>query len=712
MANKLGSLIVNGGVNSRAMQQLVVRGKALAKQRASKINQDLLFANSRTPWIKISSAANIAGSSDLARNNILSNGTALTGIYFGGKYQVNRGTISDRGIVPKPGVESLQISYKGSYGVLKEFKFDFKCYDMAQLELYEKLYMKPGISLLIEYGHSVYLNNSGDYITDIETVSGFFDEGISQKDIQAKCSDLTVNSDYNYNGEIGLVKNFSYAFDQDSGGYKCSVNVMSKNSIFEGVVTTGSPSASKVKPSALFLRANQVINKPPESNPEVDTNGKKEEGSLGVLSPVLDILDILLTHSGTRKDPVAEVNKKYTNFDYPSALKPFFLYKVSDKKGTKKMSYIKLAAFLKILDNALFPTGNKGEKLVSFAYDLKEDRFNYATFENHFSLDPNIILPKAPKNKYLWLGAGDKNDSMNQGSNNILDIFLSLQFLIDLTNQYVKPENKKLVDLIDDLCSKINIAIGGYNRITYHYSTEADEYHLLDLTETGGDNLASSVITVSGPESVARSIDVASSITNDLMKIITISAQADPSAAADYGMELGRYLGDVTDRTKKKVEDANGATTTKEEKDDITKMEEAVTQFSVYRKIDGDQLDLYAAHKTYTLGGFGKSTLDTKGIMPYSLSLEIDGHSGIAPMQNFRISDGIIPPSTNDIVAFRVTSVDNDVSENGWVTKIGTKMFFDRSLLVEEVGTPVTYSDKPLETKLQDIIDEKNNKDA
>ena len=98
--------------------------------------------------------------------------------------------------------------------------------------------------------------------------------------------------------------------------------------------------------------------------------------------------------------------------------------------------------------------------------------------------------------------------------------------------------------------------------------------------------------------------------------------------------------------------------------------------------------------------------------MPYSLSLEIDGHSGIAPMQNFRISDGIIPPSTNDIVAFRVTSVDNDVSENGWVTKIGTKMFFDRSLLVEEVGTPVTYSDKPLETKLQDIIDEKNSKDA
>ena len=39
-------------------------------------------------------------------------------------------------------------------------------------------------------------------------------------------------------------------------------------------------------------------------------------------------------------------------------------------------------------------------------------------------------------------------------------------------------------------------------------------------------------------------------------------------------------------------------------------------------------------------------------------------------------------------------------------------MFFDRSLLVEEVGTPVTYSDKPLETKLQDIIDEKNSKDA
>ena len=99
----------------------------------------------------------------------------------------------------------------------------------------------------------------------------------------------------------------------------------------------------------------------------------------------IDILDILLTHSGTRKDPVAQVNEKYTNFDYPDGLEPFFLYKVSDKKGTRKMSYIKLAAFLKILDNALFPTGNKGEKLVSFAYDLKEDRFNFATFENHFS---------------------------------------------------------------------------------------------------------------------------------------------------------------------------------------------------------------------------------------------------------------------------------------------------------------------------------------
>ena len=406
--NRLGSFVVNGGVNKRALRQLEVRGTSLG--RRNKSDKDLLFANSKTPWIKISSAADIDGSADTARYHILLGGTAyqtadglrLKGGFkdfaFGESYNNRPG---DRGIVPIPGLDSLTVEYAGNLGVLKYFNFSFKVYDLNQLEIYEKLYMKPGISLLIEYGHSLYLNNQGDLISDNSTIDGFFASGITQSELQARGTALTLSSDYNYNGELALINNFEYSYDRDGGGYNCKVKAISKNSLFEGVTTTGTPAPEKASKGSQQVRGPEILNDVAigisTQQLQVLTGfiPSKESTSNVLLSPISDFTSLVNKAAGTTESILSKIQERYPNLDWPTYYSPYYLNKASDKEGTRKMIYMKLGGWIKLFNDLLLPTGNKGEKLVKLAYG-NDVYMRYSTFDNHFSLDPNIILPKAP----------------------------------------------------------------------------------------------------------------------------------------------------------------------------------------------------------------------------------------------------------------------------------------------------------------------------
>ena len=64
------------------------------------------------------------------------------------------------GIVPMPGIISANIETKSAYGSLRQAKVNFVCHNQRQLEILELLYMRPGYTLLLEWGWTPYIDNS------------------------------------------------------------------------------------------------------------------------------------------------------------------------------------------------------------------------------------------------------------------------------------------------------------------------------------------------------------------------------------------------------------------------------------------------------------------------------------------------------------------------------------------------------------------------
>jgi hypothetical protein len=188
------------------------------------------FFTEKMPWIRLTSSVNINGSDNLAKTNILSNG-----IQAGhNNSQIPGYEMTSLGYRPKPGVISMDLTTHNRYGSLRTATVRFKVFSVEQLNVYERLYMSPGYSALLEWGHSKYLdsdtNTSGDVI---ETIN-LFRPGLSFQQINEKIVELRRKYFYNYDGLYGLMKNFSWSINQD-GSYDCSVDIVSTGYILESM---------------------------------------------------------------------------------------------------------------------------------------------------------------------------------------------------------------------------------------------------------------------------------------------------------------------------------------------------------------------------------------------------------------------------------------------------------------------------------------------
>ena len=191
----------------------------------------------KTPWIKIVSNAMIKqsdGSYDdsIRLNHILQSGVvdpnALTP---GTLVQTANLFRPEMRMTPLPALKTLNIETKGKLGSIKEAKFSFTVYHEDDLDLYEQLYMVPGVTLCVEWGWSTY---DGVAIGD--------DDSLITKDDYAKAIMEGVfysTSPGQYDGLLGIVKNFNYSIQPD-GSYECSVEATSPNTVLMGLTNDDS----------------------------------------------------------------------------------------------------------------------------------------------------------------------------------------------------------------------------------------------------------------------------------------------------------------------------------------------------------------------------------------------------------------------------------------------------------------------------------------
>jgi hypothetical protein len=243
-------------------------------------SQELQWLTNKNVWIRVSSGANVSpgnkrfeGLEDdaLSKKYILQAGLAeytekpdkwrlRSGLGDDGAYGI--GGTDTFGFKPMPGITEISIKTGGKLGTLKETTIDFVCYNMEQLNIMEALYMKLGFGLLVEWGHTFYIDNDTEKIENTPLPLPFYKIDTKEKLLEEITANRIKHSG-NYDATWGTIKNFTYSLS-DNGSFKCQVQLVGAGDILEslkvnlsGEFKSASPTNSQVTSSIYPVIADQ-----------------------------------------------------------------------------------------------------------------------------------------------------------------------------------------------------------------------------------------------------------------------------------------------------------------------------------------------------------------------------------------------------------------------------------------------------------------------
>jgi len=279
--------------------QIEKRQQALGKTNID--SNTLKWVTTKAPWLRLASSVDVDNTiiaklgidtnlngANLAKNFILfggasnESGNLQSGINFSnsalnGEY--GWGGIGERGFVPMPGITSANVSYYNN-GALAKATIKIKAYSREQFALIDYLYMRPGYSILLEFGHTVYLDNDGnlqqwDKFQSIPLEKFLKGEAnrtdlvtplIDQYAIQSWINNEKERYKGNYEGFIGPVSKFSWSFNRD-GSYDINLELIAYGSIIESLKmnivdnTEESTTDGEEVPTIVANRESSKINK-------------------------------------------------------------------------------------------------------------------------------------------------------------------------------------------------------------------------------------------------------------------------------------------------------------------------------------------------------------------------------------------------------------------------------------------------------------------
>lgn len=249
--------------------QLRTRQEAIFERTPAAIQ----YYNSRNAWIRMSSAVNVGGSNSSANKHILLGGTlynAKVQLPFSnstvtipqlrsgvGKGNEAYSTVSQGGkdhrlgIRPMPGIVSLDVKSKSAYGSLREATVNFQCWDIRQLEELEKLYMRPGYTVLVEWGWVPYLDNNKNLVTTPPNFIDIVNNNYNKGTVLSTGFNRSLSHGGNYDSCYGKVQNFNWSARTD-GGYDCTTTIITYGEIMESLKVNYGPYTSKVSTTGLF----------------------------------------------------------------------------------------------------------------------------------------------------------------------------------------------------------------------------------------------------------------------------------------------------------------------------------------------------------------------------------------------------------------------------------------------------------------------------
>jgi len=699
-------------------RQLDARKATVTK--TTRDNDDLLFLNSNTGWVKLSSGVEFSPSSsvdfaesDKASNNILFNGiTDKDGNNRQGFSQNPQSSyeLSEKfGYRPMAGITNAAIKTQGTFGAVKKATVEFQLNSLTQLEKFERLYLLPGFSMLLEWGHSIALQEDGKLETNIRTYPNFF-ENLEPNNVKKqkqrtvaildKLDEIRINSSYNYDAMLGKVSNFIWSFNQE-GTYACSIDITGHGEVTESL-------------SALFSGKINDVEK------SLNINNSKLYENLKLLQdykPSCTGLPYDFKSNESDSEIKTQILKEFSNaFVVPlQSLDE----SIADSAITHK--YIALGSLLNFI-NIHYQLKDKGVPIVQFYtgnHNTVVDESEYKnispfiTFNNHISYNPNVcILPKKTDSeaalKYKFASSELVEKCIKGGTDDILNILVNVNWVKSLVSNVLesnKEEDISLYDVLNTLLSDISESLGNIN--SFDFYEEKQMYYVIDRKTIPSGKQVDFTFDLFGLKGLATGIKLESLIPSSLSATIAVAASAGGSSYTteifNFQSKYANYFDRIVPQRSQDDETEDKEQKGQEEFNKLTNNIGILTDYlytinEKYTIPTTSRVEIKTAHQAITNLLLKEELVEKNqnppGVLPIQLSFDMLGVSGIRITDVFNVAEGLLPSSYKDTVSFTITAIDNKIQDNRWTTSFSALM-----MITEPMGVKGTRNQS-----IRDII--------
>ena len=336
------------------------------------------------------------------------------------------GFVSDEryGFVPPPGITSIDVKALNR-GSLREANIEILCHSIDQFNIIDRLYLRLGYTVCIDWGWTTYIGNDGTII-QADLTNNWANEVLKGSDdgydtIQNKIQEYRKKSSGNWDAMIGRVVNFSWTVERN-GGFNIRLTIRSVGDVIESLkANTSHPVKST---------SEEIINGETDEQPPLEYN--KTKSSLNRILWYLanlfknDSTPTIKSQDSTSPTAISAGTGLTPNKNYPAepskmdlAYFPFpSLEGVEKTIGENKIKYqyyLRLGSLLRLVsDFLLLYNTEKDNKPELFKINYDRDKNFMFTYPRHCGLDPRICL--IPINQEIQAIPGEEQNDPTKTS--------------------------------------------------------------------------------------------------------------------------------------------------------------------------------------------------------------------------------------------------------------------------------------------------------
>jgi hypothetical protein len=559
----------------------------------------------------------ITGTAALARKCILQGGVLNenklnSGLSSDGSLQgaYGWGGTDERGYIPMPGIIKADVKYLNN-GALAQATVNIKCFSRKQFQIIDMLYMRPGYTVLLEWGHSVYLDNSNE----LKSFNTLFSQPIEsllnpgEKDQYKILDEITAEREKyngNYDAILGKVAKFNWTFNQD-GSYDITVYITGYGDVIESlkINITGDDKTND--------KSKSKTPKAKDDDPPIIANARKTminkwlyniyryaDKETGIFFDNTRFFDSTL-----KNYPDPTKNFKNTDLIIKNAVFLVDDVNVDDAFKNSFQAFIRLPYLLAWLETTIFLYHKKNDtKTPLFRFnwnftDLEKDTNYYLKLPYQISGDPSVCLipphydktlsknlkTKSPKSKYSdnknkkdvfysldtdiesdlfkALKSLSNDSKINQSVGKMSYIYINIEYIAKILDSIQLDEDNglPLLDFLKQIFADVNESLGGINNFTITVDSNTNLINIYDDVPLSSKNFPQeeeikiedfTLIQTYGVKqdrgSFVRDLSLNAELSNNFAAQVTIGAQAGGNQPSGNAGSFSEYNKGLWDR--------------------------------------------------------------------------------------------------------------------------------------------------------------------